>query len=135
MRQKFVWTKVKRRAATLVADDALGDEVLAAQLGIARCTLNRWKDHPDFKAEVASILAAYREQIVAEGIANRQNRVDALNDRHHRMVRVIEERAEDPDMEDIPGGTTGLMVRQRKQIGAGRDAQVIEEFAVDTVRA
>ncbi|HEU0165846.1 MAG TPA: hypothetical protein VFQ54_12445, partial [Thermomicrobiales bacterium] len=30
------------------------------------------------------------------------------------------------------GGGTGLILRQYKQVGSGRDAQLVEEYVVDT---
>lgn len=71
------------------------------------------------------------EAVRDEGISSRQNRVDALNDRWHRMKQVIDERAVEPGIENVPGGSTGLLVRSHKMIGSGRDATVVEEYGVD----
>jgi len=125
-------TKKAERAAQMVAEDEVSDEQIANRAGVSRQTLGKWKRHPVFAARVEVILAEYREKIVAEGIANKQNRVDALNDRWYKMGRVIAERATDSAIQDVPGGKTGLVIRQLKQIGAGREAQVVEEYAVDT---
>lgn len=70
--------------------------------------------------------------ILAKGIAVKQSRIDALNDRWERMKQVISERADDPNMKDIPGGTTGLLVHSTKAIGAGQSMQVIDEYNLDT---
>ncbi len=48
------------------------------------------------------------------------------------MQMIIDERAADPDMQDVPGGKSGLMVRTYKGIGAGPTAQCYEEYAADT---
>jgi hypothetical protein len=64
--------------------------------------------------EIAEAIAAFRANIKAEGIANQQNRVDAMNDRWERMVRLIEARAE--AYADGPGGHTGLVVGQLKTV-------------------
>lgn len=121
----------KERAAFLVADDKLSDEQIAADLNIGRTTLHRWKTDAAFRARVEEIKAEVRAKLSALGIAARQNRLDALNDRARRMADVIKQRAE--NLKDVPGGgNTGLLVRQVKGIGKGEDFQVVEEYAVDT---
>ena len=63
-------------------------------------------------------------------IAQQVNRIAALNDRWQRGQRVIEERAVEMDGE-VAGGGTGLLVRQYKQIGSGKDAETVMEYKVD----
>lgn len=70
--------------------------------------------------------------VIRLAIRDADCRVSALQDRWERLTRVITERAADPTMQSIPGGSTGLLVRQLKQVGSGRDAQLVEEYAVDT---
>jgi DNA-binding XRE family transcriptional regulator len=129
---EFRWTTQREQAAQLVADDALSDQSIADKLGVTRQTLANWKREPAFQQRVAEHLEAAREAIRAEGIANRINRVNALNDRWNRMRTVIEERAEDEAMQDVPGGKTGLLVHQTKAIGTGANQTIIDEYAVDT---
>lgn len=131
----------------LVAQDTLTDKQIASECGIAERTLERWKLRSEFSARVQEHRDAFREQIRAEGIANRQNRVDALNDRWERMQRVLDARAD--ELADVPGGNTGILVRQAKLVkvyksdgdqededgetlySAKRDVMVYE-YAVDT---
>ncbi len=84
------------------------------------------------KPRIAAAIAEYRVAIKAEGIANKQNRIDRLNADWLRLQQVIAERAADPTMADVPGGTTGLLVRTVKALGHGADARIVEEYAVDT---
>lgn len=126
----------------------LSNEQIAEKVGVARQTLDNWKRLPEFAARVREHQETWREQIKAEGIANRQNRVDALNDRWLKMQQVIEARAE--ELAGVPGGDTGLLVRQAKLVkvydakgtpgedeegetlySAKRDV-VMYEYAVDT---
>ena len=51
-----------------------------------------------------------------------------LNEVHDKLLQVISERALDPDFADVPGGKTGLVVKNVKGIGRG----AIEVFEVDT---
>jgi transposase-like protein len=84
----------KVRAAELVAQDTLTDTRIAQSLGVAQMTLERWKRAPEFQAEVARIQEELRAAIRAEGIAHRQNRIDALNNRWNLMQQVIQARAD-----------------------------------------
>lgn len=130
--REFHWTKRAEQAAKLVADDTLSNDQIAEHLDINQRTLTRWKQHPDFQARVQSHLDAVRAAIRAEGIALKQNRVDALNTRWEAMQRVIEERGASEEMAEVPGGRTGLIVKQLKSIGFGENNTVVEEFVVDT---
>jgi hypothetical protein len=62
-------------------------------------------------------------------LAVRDNRLAAQQDRHNRMRLVMEERA--ADMAEVPGGKSGLLVRQIKQIGNGDSAREVEEYKLD----
>jgi hypothetical protein len=130
----FRWNRHREEAARLVAEDLLSNELIAARFGVSRQSLDKWKRHPEFQARVSAIRDATRAAIIAEGIANQQNRVNALNDRWQRMQRVIEERAADDisgtflddetgEAHVVAGWRTGLLVRAEKPHGI--------EFAVD----
>ena len=67
-----------------------------------------------------------------QGVRTSFARVSALEDRWNRMRRVIEERAKDPDMQDVPGGQTGLMILSIKGIGSKENFEVVKEYRVDT---
>lgn len=126
------WTKAREKAAELLAEDSLSDEKIAEACGVTRVTLHFWKQREEFTNRIAQHVQAFREEIRAEGIANKQNRIDALNDRWHRMMTVIDERAEAEENQDAPGGSTGLLVRDYKMVGFGPQARFVETFAVDT---
>jgi hypothetical protein len=127
----FRWTGRTAQAAALVAEDRLPDKAIAAECGVTERQLERWKEHPEFRARVAGHVAAFREAVLSRGIARLENRVAALQDRWDGMKTVIRERAEEMQGE-CPGGGTGLLVRQVKSIGSGQAAREIEEYAVDT---
>jgi len=120
------------RALALVAEDDLTDEQIANKVGIDRATLHRWKQDPNFKADVADAVEQYRQEILTQGIANRVKRVAALDDRWNKLQQIITERGESDEFADAPGGTTGLLVKQVKSVGAGLMSQIVEEYAVDT---
>lgn len=83
-------------------------------------------------ARIAELRESIASKVVKREIASRDARVNALQDIWDKMHRVIEARATHESMQIAPGGDTGLLVRQLKKIGVGTDAEVVEEFAVDT---
>lgn len=129
---EFEWSGKAERAAMLVAADDRPDHAIAKACKISKRTLERWKTVSAFAERVEANRRLLRQQVEAEGIANRKNRVAAQNDRWRRMQRVIDERAADAANEKVPGWTTGLLVHRRKQIGGGESAQVVDEYEVDT---
>lgn len=142
------WSTRREKAAKLAADDALTNEQIAASVGVTRQAVDYWRAAPEFQARVAEIVAAYAEAIKGEGIANVKNRVAAQNDRWQRMQRIIDQRALDPSLADIPGGDTGLIVRTAKLVkvygsipSSGDEAESLQsakrevlvyEYAADT---
>jgi hypothetical protein len=57
-------------------------------------------------------------------ITNRNSRLLALQDLADRLRAVMIERAADPAMQAIPGGQTGLLVRQQRHLGKGDEYRV-----------
>lgn len=95
-------------------------------------TLARWSVAHGWQARLVAIAKQERASIIARGIAERQNRVDALNDRWDRMRRVIAERADAPETQEVAGGKTGLIVHNVKGVGKGADFQLVDVYEVDT---
>lgn len=124
------WTRTRERAAALAADDALSNAAIAAKLKIAGRTLDYWREAPEFQARMRELIEATRAAVRAEGIANKQVRVDRLHARAQLLDQVIAERAADTSLQDVPGGKTGLLVRTYR-IANGREPIIREEFSVD----
>src|SRR5262245_59267178 len=112
--REFTWNKQREKAAALLAAGDLSDGEIADQIGITDRQLRRWKQQPAFSARVAEIVDRTRRAIEEKGIALKQNRIAALVDRQQRMQRVIEARA--TEHRNVPGGDTGLLVRQVKLV-------------------
>lgn len=125
-------TSKRERAAILVSEDRLIDLEIAESVGITRKTLHKWKQRPDFSARVAELTQIWTDRAMRYGLARREKRLAVLQDQHDRLLRVIEERAADPSMADVPGGKTGLLLRTFKGLGNGEAARIVEEYAVDT---
>jgi hypothetical protein len=122
----------KEQAAILVAEDRLIDVEIAAKMGISRQQLVRWKAHPVFAGRVTELTAIWTARALRFGLARRERRLAVLEDQHNRLLAVIDARAADPSMADVPGGGTGLLLRTYKGLGSGDNARVVEEYAVDT---
>src|SRR5215218_1992033 len=120
----FAWDWRKEHAAQLVADGMLTLIAIAADVGVSVVTLRAWRKHPEFAARVEEHLEALRDEVRRQGIAVRELRLRALNDRWQRMQAVVEARAGDPQLAEAPGGKTGLIVRDVKAVGKGEPIDV-----------
>ncbi len=129
---EFAWTAKRLQAVELLAAGMLTHDEVAESIDVAPSTLTRWKGYQTFNDAIAAAKQVHIEAIKAEGIANKQNQIDYLNDRHRRLLQVIEERAADDSMADVPGGKTGLIVRTYKAVGFGEDMELLPEYNVDT---
>jgi phage terminase small subunit len=89
-----------------------------------RDTASKLQTNPD----IAAAIAVHKAVIESEGIANRTNRISALNRRQQLMEQVIRDRAEQY-AKNAPGADTGLLVKQLRFSPGGN---TIEEWAVDT---
>jgi hypothetical protein len=133
----FRWTQSRETAAQLVAEGSLGFPEIAERVGVARQTLFGWRQAPEFKARVEEALAEIKAEIRRIGIGTIENRVRQQDDRWNRMRRVIDERAAEPEMAGVPGGTTGLLVRTLRRIivediDGNRSSRELVEYQVDT---
>jgi len=102
----------QEKAAVLVAEDYRSDEQIAAKVGVSKRTLAFWKRQPQFVERVDGIVRELAAMARRRGIARRERRLAVLQETHNRLLQVIEERAADPTLAEIPGGTTGLIVRK-----------------------
>lgn len=129
---QFPWTAASEKATFLVADGHRTYQSIADEVGVHKDTIRMWLAHPDFKERVRSILETIRAESMEVGIQHKLGRVSAMQDRWQRLKQVIDERAESPEYEGIPGGTTGLLVHRTKIIGSGKSATRVEEYELDT---
>jgi len=120
-------SKRREQAAQLLAEDRFPDRKIAELCGISEQSLNKWKQRPEFSARVEELIAAYAERALKFGLARRERRLTVLSDMHDRILSVIEERAADPVLAQVPGGKSGLVVRRLRGLSMLR-----EEFEIDT---
>lgn len=85
----------------------------------------------ELQTQVAEKVSESAARLIEVEIASRKQRLEALNLRWRLLEQVRAERAADPTMAKVPGGKTGLLVRQIKSVGSGKDQKLIPEFALD----
>lgn len=127
----FAWGVQQTRAARHCADDTLSDAEIAYDCAIGKATLERWKLRPEFQQRVVALRAELAAAELTGGIADRQGRVDKLERLLARLEQVVLERAAQPTMRRVAGGTTGVVVHQTKMVGMGKNARLIDEYVVD----
>ena len=125
------WTEQRELAAKLLAEDKLSDEEIAKRIGINDATLWQWRKKPEFTARIDQYVNEYRARIRRSGIAVVENRIAKLAAMEQRMERLIAARAAAYAAPEIPGGDTGLVVKEIKGIGSKEDFRIVEEYKFD----
>lgn len=117
----------KDQAAQDVAEGRLEFREIAEKAGVEVRTLHRWRKEEKFAARVRQLSKDLSEAALARAIRRKEYRVNVLAGIQSKILQVIEERGGDPSMADVPGGKTGLLVRQYKVSGD----TVVTEYVVD----
>lgn len=115
----------------LLAEGELAAYQVAEQCEISRSTLLQWQGRKPFVDRVEENRRIIRDGVRNHGIAVIENRVKRLQRDWMKMQQVITERGDTEEMKNVPGGTTGLLVKQIKGIGKGDDFRVVEMYVVD----
>jgi hypothetical protein len=131
----FRWGKARLEAAQLLAEDELTDLEIAARAGVSDRQLRRWKQAPAFRARVEALARALGDAAARHAIGHKARRVRVQQDRWERLLRIVAERGADPDMQGVPGGGTGFLVRRTKAVGTGPAARVVDEYEFDAALA
>jgi transposase-like protein len=121
--------QIREQAAVLVAEARYEYGEIAEKIGVEVRTLHRWRKDPKFAARVDELSREIRDAALKRAIARKDYRINTLANLHSKLLGVIEARAADPKMAEVPGGDTGLMV---KSIVASAGELVGFEYSVDT---
>jgi hypothetical protein len=127
----FKLTAKRRAAAKDVAEDVLRDREIAAKHNISMDTLYAWKRNPVFDSCVAECIEEMKKHIRRRAISITEFRVNAKQDRWRGMQQIVDERAEDPAMQNVPGGSTGLLTHYQKSIGSGDLQRIVDVYEFD----
>lgn len=125
--------ETRARAVVLVGLGIQTLRQIAEELQIGESTLSQWKADPEFREHVKTFRKRLYEEVIEGGVGDMKMRVIAKSDRWRRALRVMEDRAADPEMAGIPGGSTGLIVKRDRTIHTGKDEyERIIEHEFDT---
>ncbi len=80
---------------------------------------------------VEELRAEYNQITLAFHLADKNERVKGLQDMADRIRRLVDARASAPEMADVTGGDTGLVVADLRVIGFGDNAQLVKEVRMD----
>jgi hypothetical protein len=89
----FAWTPANEEAAFLLAEDRLSDQHIAKRTGIDRTTLWRWKADAEFAGRVKQLRDQLRQDVFTRGVADKKNRLAALDDKARKIEAVFADRA------------------------------------------
>src|SRR6516165_1998385 len=102
--KEFRWTVARETAARLLAEDVLNMNEIAAQIGVTRKAIDFWKTYPAFNKRVEEIAKKLVARALRYDIAKQDERVRHLDRYLKKLDRVVEQRAADPEMKQMPGG-------------------------------
>lgn len=126
-------TSKQRKAAMLVAEDAMTNARIAEECGVSEPTIYYWKRDPEFARVVREKVQQLDEAVSQLRFAKRRERIRALNEQAEDYLTIIQERADwfAQNDADVPGGRTGRIVRQERVIGTGKAATKTVEYVID----
>ena len=128
---QFRWTQKSESAAALIVQGELRLAQIGERVGVDRRTLYEWRNDPIFHARVDEETERYRSEVNRIGLAKMECRLNALNDRWMALQRVIIDRGLDPEIQGVPGGSTGLLVKQVKGVGRGENFELVTTYRLD----
>ena len=108
LRPLWRWTGPRLRAAQLLAEGRSQAEI-AAVVGVSVDLLAAWRRTPQFAGRIEELLAEFRERVMLRGIALRERRMAAYQERHGLLCDLIAARAAATDDKSPPGSGTGLL--------------------------
>src|SRR5688572_25636420 len=125
-------TRRQQHALNLLVEGDRTLAAVAAEVGVQPATLWRWRhEKPAFRDALREALAIAEMDARQFAVAKRVKRVEALDELHAGLLRIIAERKERFADENHPGAATGLLVKTYKSIGSGASSYAEVEWAVD----
>jgi len=114
--------KQQIEATRLIFNGVMELQHIADKLGINVRTLHRWRETDEFKEEIESLRKDFRKATRNEFLAMQEARLQFKMERHKRIWRTIEKRAEKANP-DIPGDDTGILITKTIKT---KDAEITE---------
>src|SRR5579872_2340952 len=121
--------ELQAHAAILVAEDKLSDTEIAQRCGITRRTLMRWKNQLSIQQKIHEHLRLSKQESERQMMIERHMRIASMEARLYEIDDIIRKRAQNPEMQGVPGGSTGVL-RQRKV--SCRGGKAVYAYELDT---
>jgi hypothetical protein len=128
---RFCWNNKRQKAAQLLVEGELTDKEIARMIGISERQLRRWKAVPQFRSKLEALQSELEKVSQRYAVGRLARRIAWLDARLAKLRQIVEQRAADPTMQVVPGGTSGLLVREVKGVGSGDQFRTIETYHVD----
>lgn len=110
LEREFEWDEVSDRAARHAAE-GMPPTLICQNLSLNPQVFEAWLTNTEFRLRIRQYLEALSEHVMMSGLANRTHRLTAMNDRWAAQKTIVSQRAQraklDPEIEKIPGATTG----------------------------
>jgi hypothetical protein len=87
---------------------------------------------PDWAEDMAAHRNEQFKPVRRLGLGNRARRVIELDERWNALRSIRKERAANPEMAAVPGGSSGLLVKRTKGIGSKDTFKEVTEYETDT---
>lgn len=113
----------------LACEEGKSNSEIGAILGYHPATIHAWLRRPEYVAAVKHWHELLEEEVLRLSSATKANRLKVYDDLVQRIYQVIDGRAE--SLSHIPGGASGLLVKQVKTIGTGQNAYDVAEYLFD----
>lgn len=125
--RNFKWTRQNVKAAALLAENRLTQKQIATEVGCGARQVAAWLQVPAFKQHIQKLVEETRKQLAQRYIAQQDQRIASYIEDFERTDQIIAERAAHVSMAEVPGGKTGLVVRDVKAVGD----EVVELYEFD----
>lgn len=86
----------------------------------------------ELQAQVAEKTVELATKSIALDIASKEARVRLYDDLRRRLMLIVEERGQDPNLAKAPGGKSGLVCLRVKTVGTGLKQRLVPEYYTDT---
>ena len=79
-----------------------------------------------------ALVLRWRTNVASTGIAVRENRIAGYERQRNWLEEIRRERFAAPEVQGIPGNSSGLIVRRIRSVGFGENNRLVDVYAVDT---
>lgn len=115
----------------LACGEGMNNRQIGEKLGVSQAQVTVWLRDPAVKAAISQFYATLTEEVSRLPIANKAMRIRDMQAILDKQDVIIDDRAKLYESNQA-GGRSGLIVKQVKTIGSGKDAYDVAEWVYDT---